>query len=173
MNRHLNYIYAGIAAVAILLGLPGCKPTEAGYRSAYDAALEKRQAAEQEMHIPGMIADYDGLRMQTIDSDSIWVSHEILRGIPAEGIDTLCIQPYGVGVAMFRFDTNALSMASDLRRQKHKAFVATDGKDKWYVVADAYPTLDDAVKGWRDFRRRHPKYYTIGLPAPILLHLIN
>lgn len=153
----------------------GCKPTEKNYRDAYVIAQQKKEQ-QQELAGGKALQLDDHLSLRPIDGDSLWVSHEGLRGKSLDG-DSIAEQEmkskYGVAVALFRMETNARAMAFDLREKKRKAFVATNGNDRWYSVIGPYADLSGAAEGMRKFRKENPSFIYVGMPgAPAIIRLI-
>ena len=152
----------------VALMFASCKPTENNYKSAYDAALEKREAANREQMIPatGLLSD-DGPQLRVLDGDSIFVLKEALRrGEPAEKLTG-----WSVAVALYKMETNATANAEDLRESGWKnAFAAYAKGEKWYVVVDNVSTLDSARMVSKLFIKKHKGYPYVGLPKkPVLI----
>lgn len=166
--RHTTAILA--AMICLVVGLVGCKPTEAGYQSAYDAARKKIEAKEHDLMIPAQLQSVDGIQLQPVDGDSIWVAYDLLKSEPLEG-DTTAHGHFGVGVALFRFDTNAKAMASDLSEKGYPALTATDGKEKWWVVASTASTINEGAKILKEFQKKNPAFRYVGIPSAVLLRL--
>lgn len=156
----------GILSVVLLLS--GCKPTEAGYKNAYDAALAKRQAAEAEAMIPATgLIPIDGPKKQVIYGDSLFVENERLSRNEVGG-EPLA---YYVVVAKFKMSTNAKANANALKAkgwQNANAYQITG--DRWCVVIGGDSDLKKAVEMLRKFEKSNADYPYIGLPgAPIIL----
>lgn len=167
----MTHTTARIAAfIGLVACLVGCKPTEAGYQAAYDAARKKIEATEQDMMLPAQLQSVDGIQLQPVGGDSIWVSYDMLRAVSLDG-DTMGYTPFGVGVALFRFDTNARSMAADLRKKGYDALTATDGKEKWWVVATTAATIDEGGKKLHEFMQKNSNFRYIGIPSAVLLRM--
>lgn len=166
--RQSTAIFA--AMICLVVGMVGCKPTEAGYQAAYDAARKKIEATEQDMKIPAHLQSVDGIQLAPVDGDSIWVSYDMLKSEPLEG-DTTSHAHFGVGVALFRFDTNAKAMASDLSKKGYPALTATDGKEKWWVVATTASSISEGAKILKEFQKKNPKFRYVGIPSAVLLRL--
>ena len=148
-------------SVTLLFGvslLSGCKPTEQGYRAAYDAAKQKRESAMAEMMIPasGLLSD-DGPQRRIVDGDTLFVSKERVRD--AEGGR---LPLWLLAVGSYKMDTNAKAQASALGGA---AMVARGESDRWYCVADTASNLDGIISAQKRFMKKHPGYPYIGLPA--------
>ena len=156
------------AAFAALI-LTGCKPTERGYQQAYDAALQKREEAAREQMLPasGLLSD-DGPQLRVVDGDSIYVLRERMF---REGEKTP-VKGWSVAVGQYKMATNARSGAAALRAQGlREAYAARVNMERWYVIAATVSTLDSARTVQAEFKRLHPRYPYIGLPAsPILIN---
>lgn len=157
------------AAVMAALLLASCKPTEKNYKAAYDAALEKREAAMREQMIPttGLMSD-DGPQMRVVEGDTVYVLREALR----RGEPSRKVGGWSVAVALYKMETNARANVENLVSEGYApAFVARAGSEKWYAVVATVSTLDSARMVSSDFRRSHPGYPYVGLPkSPVILH---
>lgn len=146
----------------------GCKPTEKNYKSAYDAALAKRQEAVAEQMRPatGLLSD-DGPQLRVVEGDSVYVLKERIRMQDGAAVPGR----WAVAVAVYKMDTNAKASASDLRAQGFPAaFVAKAAGGKYYTVVSAVETLDSARVASKVFRMSLPQYPYVGLPgAPVLI----
>lgn len=154
-------------SVTLLFGvslLSACKPTEQGYRAAYDAAKQKREAAMAEMMIPasGLLSD-DGPQRRIVDGDTLFVSKERVRD--AEGGR---LPLWLLAVGSYKMDTNAKAQASALGGV---AMVVRGEGDRWYCVADTASNLDGIISAQKRFMKKHPGYPYIGLPAsPVIIN---
>lgn len=157
-----------IAAVALSC-VTACKPTEQGYKSAYDAALRKRQAADAENMIPatGLQTD-DGPQLRIIAGDSVYVDRQRVR--TPEG--TVAPYTWYVAVGVYKMSTNALANADALRRKGYARAAALRATDnRWYAVADGAGSLDSVRIKAAGFHHDNPGYPYVGLPAsPVLLN---
>lgn len=157
-----------IAAAWVMILFAACKPTEANYKKAYDAAKAKREAAVREQMLPaqGMQSD-DGPQLRVVDGDSIYVSWEILRTASGK----LAPAPWVMAVGVYKMSTNAEANAEALRGEGYGQAVAMKNPDGlWYAIADASWQLDSLRQKARAFRAAHPGYPYVGLPrSPILI----
>lgn len=154
----------------VAVAMTGCKPSEKNYRSAYDAAKAKREAAVAESMVPatGLMSD-DGTMLKIVDGDSLYVSRDRLRIDPKKPADERP-KPFSVGVAMYRMHTNAEAAASDLKAKGYAAEAMQTTGDRWYVVAGGFPNLTEAKVFVTDFKKKNPKYPYVGLPgSPVIL----
>lgn len=152
------------------LMLVGCKPTEGNYRSAYDAAKARREAAAREQMRPatGLQSD-DGPQRKIIDGDTVYVLRDRLW-LAQEGNVRLQAR-WGVAVGMFKMDTNAKAGAANLAEQGWDGAQAVRAQNAvHYTLADTAASLDDAIRISKTFRARFPDYPYVGLPgAPVLI----
>lgn len=160
-----------LAATAALL-FAGCKPTEKNYKAAYDAAMIHKENSLADRGVTVPLQGDASIALRKVGSDSIWVSHSRFS-IDNPDSDGQIAAPgrYGVAVASFRMPTNARAMSSDLRKKGYKSVAATDGREKWVVVADFYSSLEEAAAGIREFQKRNPQYIYVGQPAPVVVLL--
>lgn len=155
---------AAMAALAFI----GCKPTEQGYRAAYDAAKAKREqvAAEQMRPATGLLSD-DGPQLRVIGSDSVFVDKVRLRNLDG----TRLTGKWAVAVGVFKMDTNAKSTVEAIRSQGFDhAVTAKASGGKYYALSDTVGTLDEARASALAFKQKFPDYPFVGLPgAPVLI----
>ncbi|MDE7412268.1 MAG: SPOR domain-containing protein [Muribaculaceae bacterium] len=154
---------------ASLLLLVGCKPTENNYRSAYEAAKNKREAANAEAMMPatGLLSD-DGVMRKVVDGDTVYVSRDRLR---RDSVSSRILNTYNVAVGVFKMNTNARAQAAALREAGYKDAIAVETTgDRWYTIAGCFPSLGDAQTFIKDFMAKNKDYPFIGLPAsPVIV----
>lgn len=159
-------IYRSLILAFAGLLLAGCKPTEKNYRSAYDAAQAKRQAAataDDGLLPVSVLESTDGPRRLNIGGTEIYTQAMALSG--AE------LGTYNVAVGAYSMDTNAKALAEKLRGEGYAdACVALGSDSKIYVVAAHTDGLEDAAAVVAQFRNSHPGFPYSGLPgAPVVL----
>lgn len=153
----------------VALTFIGCKPTEKNYKSAYDAALEKRAEAVREQMIPatGMMS-VDGPQMKVVAGDTIFIQRDRFRDFENKNMPA----PWAVAVGVYSMDTNAkasLKSLSEAGWDMETTVVKAPGTKNYAVVAFA-PTLDECIAISKKFQEKFPDYHYIGLPgAPVLL----
>lgn len=157
-----------VGAILIALTFVGCKPTERNYQAAYDAALQKREAARAEDNLPatGLLSD-DGPQLRVLDGDTVYVLRETLRQADGKRI----AGRWSVAVGEYRMDTNAKANAEALRSQGWPdAFTAKATGGRWYTLLRSVSTLDSARNISVGFRGAHPGYPYVGLPSsPVII----
>ncbi len=161
--------FAGIIACLALIS--GCKPTEKNYKSAYDAALQKRKAAETidaDLVMPGQkLQSLDGPNIQIIDGDSVYVMVKRVKALEGESVNSL---PYKVAVSQYKMKTNCLAQTKDLKEKGYEAFAVTDGDANCYVIAGAFVSLPEAAVFTKQFRQKEKSHVYSGLPsAPVII----
>ena len=166
----MNFRLAGIALLGIsMFALGGCKPTERGYKSAYDAAVGKRQAATEALE-----TGVGDMKLQSVDGPQLRKFKEVDYYYTAENLTVLEETPavllnYNVAVACFKMPTNCISMVKDLQSQDIAAFGAKTADDKYYAIIGTFDNLDDAVAWYVMYDSATPKAY-LGLPgAPVII----
>lgn len=153
--------------MVLLLGgmLYSCKPTEKGYRQAYEAAKSKREQKDpdEELLTGGhKLLSEEATNWRVIDGDSLQLEHKFLKPVkdstwPQSG-------PYRLAVAMMKMTTNANSMLTDLKKKGTlQPVVATDGKDTYYMIAGSATYVDSLGSVLKTFRRENPGFHYIGL----------
>ncbi len=151
----------------------GCKPTEKGYRQAYEAAKSKREQKDpDEALLTGghKLLSEEASNWRVIDGDSVQVEHKFLK--PTDGAKWPQAGPYRLAVAQLKMTTNAKSMLADLKNGDNlKPLVATDGKDTYYVIAGTASYLDSLGNVLSTFHRDNPGFQYIGLPEgrPVII----
>ncbi len=150
----------------MLLGmLWSCKPTEKGYRQAYEAAKSKRdQVDPDEALLTGghKLLNEEATNWRVIDGDSLQVRHLFLK--PTDGVKWPQRGPYRLAVSMFKMTTNANSMVEDLKKRGSlQPVVATDGKNTYYIIAGSASYLDSLGNVLKTFKKENPGFQYIGL----------
>lgn len=152
------------------LTFTACKPTEKGYKAAYDAALGKRQAAmaDLDVNIPqGALQQVDGPQLKVIDGVKVYLSNQRLQSVN-EG-DNIPGH-YNVAVGAYKMVTNCKSQSNALREEGFEAFPAKDGEGMFYTIAGSFATLPEAVKFYQKYSAKPDRVY-VGLPsAPVIIY---
>ncbi|MDE6537656.1 MAG: SPOR domain-containing protein [Muribaculaceae bacterium] len=147
--------------------MTGCKPTEKNYRQAYEAAKQKREAANAEAMIPatGVMTD-EGVTRKVVDGDTLFVTRDRLSRT-GESADK--IRPYNVAVGVYKMNTNAKAQAKDLTEKGYDAYAVETTGNRWFAIAGSFDTLSEARVFINDFKKKNPGYPYIGLPgAPVI-----
>lgn len=163
-----------IIALIILITLAvSCKPTEKGYKAAYEAANAKRQEADpdQDLLTGGhKLLNDAATRWVVADGDSLELQHLYLK--PVEGSNWPQKGPYRLAVAMFKMMTNANSMLEDLNAKGTlKPVIASDSKGRHFLIAGSATYPDSLSMVLSTFRKEHPQFRYIGLTPekPVIL----
>lgn len=158
-----------LVAVAMLTVFSGCKPTEKGYKSAYDAALNKRHAQEQDANLPdgSRLMDVDGPQLKVVKGVQVYVLSEFLKNVDADGIMP---SKYNVAVGCYKMPTNGKAQAENLRAKGLDAFCAKTGDNKFYTIAGSFTTIDEAIELYKKFADDKNATF-VGLPnAPVIIY---
>lgn len=152
--------------MAVLLGMMyACKPTEKGYKQAYDAAKSKREQVDpdEELLTGGhTLLSQESTNWRVIAGDSLQLQHKFLK--PIDGEIWPQSGPYRLAVAMLKMTTNAKSMLSDLQGKGNlKPVIATDGKNTYYIIAGSASYVDSLGNVLTTFKKENPKFQYIGL----------
>lgn len=162
-----------LATGLLMLAVSACKPTEKGYRTAYEAAKNKRESVDPDMELMTgghRLLEENATNWRVIGNDSLQLQHVMLR--PAEGSVWPESGPYRLGVAMFKMDTNAKSLLKDLKEKGSlKPVIASDGKGQHYIIAGSATYVDSLGQVLTTFRKENPGFTYIGLtpPQPVIL----
>ena len=153
-----------------LLLFVACKPTEKNYKSAYDAALGKRQAAlaEIDVNLPeGAIQQVDGPQLKEVDGVKVFVQNQVIR--PAEEGKSLP-GSYNVAVGLFKMITNSQAQSQALQDEGLDAFPAKDPEGNCYTIAGSFPSLKEAVNFYQKYKSGKNRVY-VGLPdSPVIIY---
>ena len=157
-----------ILTMVVLLGmLNACKPTEKGYKQAYDAAKSKREQVDPDEDLltgGHKLLSEESTNWRVIAGDSLQVQHMFLK--PTEGATWPQSGPYRLAVAKLKMTTNANSMLSDLKgKGSLKPVVATDGKNTYYIIAGSATYLDSLGNVLTTFKKENPRFQYIGMEA--------
>lgn len=153
------------AIILLLAFASACKPTEKGYKSAYEAAKGKRQQTDpdQDLLTGGhKLLNDVSTRWVVADGDSLELQHVYLK--PAEGSQWPQPGPYRLAVAMFKMSTNANSLLSDLTgKGTLKPVIASDLNGRHFVIAGSATYPDSISQVLKTFKKEHPQFRYIGL----------
>ena len=162
-----NFLF--IFAILLFL-LPSCKPTEKGYKAAYDAALGKREAvkADIDADLPeGALQSVDGPQLKEVDGKKVYVLNQRIK--PVEEGKSLP-QNYNVAVGTYKMNTNSKAQAEALKEEGYDAFSAKDTEGMFYTIIGSFPTLSEAVEFSEKYRSGEDRVY-VGLPnAPVIIY---
>ena len=168
MRRESNFkILLRLTLTMCLLGgmLYSCKPTEKGYRQAYEAArnkMEQKDPDEELLTGGHRLLSEEATNWRVIDGDSVEMEHKFIKPLkdsawPQSG-------PYRLAVAMLKMTTNANSMLTDLKKGRSLTpVIATDGKDTYYIIAGSATYADSLGNVLKTFKRENPGFQYIGL----------
>lgn len=169
-----NFIFAVLVVVAAGAVLTSCKPTEKNYKSAYDAAINKRQkeAVDDDLGLDiTRLERDDEAQWRKFGNDSLRVLRQQVKPFESDGVQP---KPYCMAVAMYKMPTNARSQRERLLQAGYGAFLLTNGHDEYYVVAEAVDTPEEAIKAVSNYCKKHPKDPYVGLggsPVTLLIGL--
>lgn len=150
--------------------LTSCKPTEKGYKSAYDAALNKREAVKADVDqnvAVSRLQEVDGAQLKVVDGVEVYVLNQRIR--PVEEGKTLPGN-YNVAVGTYKMITNCTSQSNDLKNEGYEAFPAREPEGMYYTIAGSFSTLSEAVKFTKEYQKGKDRSY-VGLPgAPVIIY---
>lgn len=161
-----------LAGMAVSLSFTSCKPTEANYQSAYDAALAKRNQVDPDADIlfgNHKLASPLGAVPEVVGTDTI-----LSLRAPATLINPSAEADgarFRTVVAYYRMEQNAVDHAARLKNQGNKGTaVAKLGDEKYLVVANSASTLAEGAAFTANLTRTTAGPW-IGLtpPEPLLL----
>lgn len=155
--------------LAGIVALSGCKPTEKNYKSAYDAAVAKRQAEANDPDLNLPAGGYQKIGdpvMKVINGKSYPCLGVRIKPL-SEGVE---MQPYNVAVSAYKMPTNCESQVKDLIAMGYPAFGAKTGDDRYYVIVGSYPSLEEAAAGVDAYMKKNKNAVYVGLgDSPVIL----
>jgi len=132
-----------ICALAVL-SLAGCRPTESGYRRAYEKTIDARLAENE----PGYTAIGEELTMQklVVGNDTADCASAFVAVTPGIGNPPARLQAFCVVAGAFRQRFTAADLCKRLTDAgRNSAFVVQTGKPRYYVVAASFPDAKQAM----------------------------
>ncbi len=155
----------------VSMTIVGCKPTEKNYKSAYDAAVSKRQASETldaDLGIPGVkLQQVDGPATKVVNGDTVYVAVQHLKFVDGEEHE---MHRYNVAVSAYKMKTNCAALVSDLFSKGYQAFGVQDPEGMFYVIAGSFDSLEEAATFDKSFQTKEKKHVYSGLPsAPVII----
>lgn len=171
--------FLSLAALLILLLLASCKPTERNYQTAYELALEKRNAKDPDADIIFGTHELQS-PIGAVNDRAGEIAFKSLR-VPLTRIDgdsAANAGRYRIAIALYSMKENARAHAADLRRRKETEKerdpgigVFREGNEKYFVTIASLPSLTEAAATLDSIRRADPEARYIGLhqTEPLLL----
>lgn len=139
----------GFCVLAAMFALSGCKTTESNYRQSYEAAVQKRNAAE---------AEADSVVEQTIHNKIMEASRPYVKSeggrsaLYLEGnvwqafnAENYKMKRFSVVVGAMRQLFNAKSFCTRLQQNGAEAYVIQNGAKDYFVVAAGFDTFVEAA----------------------------
>lgn len=161
--------------LTLLIVTTACKPTEQGYKAAYDAAKAKREYVDPDQEIltgGHRLLNENASNWKVIGNDSLQI--QTIRISPEKGEAWPQSGPYRLAVAMFKMDTNARSLLENLKGKGcNNAILAGDGKGKHFVIAGSATYPDSLGMVLNDFRLRNPEFPFIGLTPAVPVIIVS
>ncbi|MCM1489556.1 MAG: hypothetical protein NC095_01830 [Muribaculum sp.] len=156
----INFII-GILLLAVTVG---CKPTEKGYKQAYDAAKAKREYVDPDAELltgGHKLLNENSTNWVVLGKDTLQLQHFYLK--PENGQPWPQAGPYRLAVAMFKMNTNSTSMLKDIKKGNLKPVIATDGKERHFIIAGSATTADSLKYVLDAFNKANPGFRYIGM----------
>lgn len=159
---------------ALLTMAVGCKPTEKGYQQAYDAAKAKREYVDPDAELltgGHKLLDENSTNWVILGNDTLQLQHFHIK--PENGKSWPQAGPYRLAVAMFKMSTNSTSMLNDIKKGNLTPIVATDGKDRHFIIAGSSTTTDSLAQVLATFRKENPGFRHIGLSPEVPVVVVS
>lgn len=151
-----------ISAAAVMLAAASCKPTEAGYKAAYDAAQAKRTAEQDDAAMYGGMFMEGAPHWRRIGADSVLYLQQPLA--PLDG-DSAAVANVNVAIASYKMNTNAKAHTERMKNSGLKARVLRNNKNSFLVIVAQYDSIQPAVSFIEDYIKSHPDDMYSGLPG--------
>lgn len=155
-----------LGAAALLLA--GCKPTEANYRQAYEAAVAARNSSEEGDSL------YQGVRRNmdfgemAVGSDTAAVISQFVKITPDGGGINEYIKRYCVVAGAFKQQFTAKALRQRLAEGGYPgAFVVQNREPYYYVVAGSFADAAEAMELLKQLRA--DKAWQLRAPLPYIL----
>lgn len=156
-----------LAVPMLLLALASCKPTEKNYKSAYDAAIAKKEKASEDDLIPegGLLQDDGAKPFVLADGRNVG----FMRAPVKDADENAEPKRYYVVVATFSMHANAAGMAERMKKSKLAPSLLRQTDEKWYVAAAGFDDLSEASDFAAEYLNKHEKEEFIGLDGTLLI----
>lgn len=152
-----------------IIGFSGCKPTEKNYKAAYDAALAKRQAEQNDPDMNLPVSGYhtmDSPQVKRIGDKDYYYQFVRLRPLA----DSVKMHAYNVAVAVYKMPTNCEAQVADLRELGYNSFGAKSADDRYYVLIGSYPEMQAAAAEIDNYVKNNKNGVYVGLPeSPVIV----
>ena len=173
MLKHSDHKIVCCISLILLLFSTACKPTEKGYKAAYDAALGKRQSANEALDVDlkgGELMQVDGPQIKEINGRKVFIlSDRIKRTGENESLPS----NYNVAVGSYKMLTNCEAQVKDYLNSGYEAFSAVDNEGKYYSIVFSTDNLEEAVKTYEKVLYNSSGTF-IGLPdAPVIIYSVK
>ncbi len=159
MKKYLN-IFLAVAVAAVLWS---CHTNEKNYRDSYNKTIELNRTGERGEQYQQELTE----RMHkntVVDGDSIRLLHRTFK--VADDKPEIA-KKYGVVVAEFSQEFNALSCRDRLRQQEHLpayvVYVYINNEKTYYVIAQGFDDLSEAAA----FARNPERHMKMKVLAPM------
>lgn len=158
----------------ILLALPflfvACKPTEKGYKSAYDAALGKREAVKTDLDVnlpEGRLQEVDGPQLKEINGVKVYILNQRIYKADDSG---KLPGNFNVAVGSYKMGTNCKAQVESLKEKGLEAFPAKNAEEMYYTIAGSFINMNEAVDFYKQYISDKNHVY-VGLPdAPVIIY---
>ena len=152
----------------------GCKPTEKNYEAAYSKAAEAarlKAEAEKASDTGAELESIDGPRIENIGEESVYVGNTRIKPFEVDG--PMDEGSYGIAIAKYSMPTNARRHLQDVRKKYPNAFIATDGKQDYYVVIKRVMNVPEAADPIRIYKQDHPNDPYLGLQGEPAVYFVT
>ena len=162
MRRDYLYLMAWVLPVG--LAMVACKPSERGYKAAYEVAVKKHESARDALGADSeKIIMLGGPRAEKAGDEEIYIDRSIIVSPAGEERDDRSAGPLAIALSRFRMQSNAAAQLKDLAGTCSEAFFAKDGNDNYYVILSRCKDKEEAAVKIAELREKYPEFRFVGL----------
>lgn len=162
--KKLLYISCCVSIAALFVG---CKPTEEGYKQAYEIAKAKRNAAEADPYTGNLMMREGDPEWRILGNDSVLYKRQTLKRLDG---DTLPYKPYNIAVAQYKMKTNAVAHAERLSESGYKSRVFNNSYGFYITIVAQLDNVGQVVPFIKEYMKSNPNGVYPGFPnRPVLM----
>lgn len=155
-------------ALMILFVMSACKPTEQGYKQAYDIARQKERAGMDDITFERMnedskpaLVEINGVRMRK-KGDFLQIVY------PQNIAETESLKRFNVAIGEYKMLFNAQSHTDRLLQEKLPAMTLRTAQNIYYVIIGSYDSETNAAMSAKEYISSHKNQF-VAMQEPLLL----
>jgi len=159
-------VYA--AALLLMMSMAACKPTEKGYRQAYEIARQKEREGMDTIQFEKMqedskppLVEVAGVQMRR-KGEFLQIVH------PADFAKSIQLKRYNPAVGKYRLQFNACSHTDRLRADGINAMTVQTPEKTYYVIIGTYDDEQGAAAAVSAYNTSHSGQY-VAMQEPLLI----